>query len=183
MLHALRLQADSSRPQLRHDVLPRISDYRAPCRSQSPIHPSVALILFGLFSMLFTVSEYAGVMVLRVLLGLAEAFVNNAFIYVSLWYKPNELALRTAAIYSMTPVAGAVSGLLAYAVGSDLKNAHGIATWKWLFIIEGSATMGFGFIVLFLLPGLPERVASKGTFLIKRAEERGLIMQRLKAGE
>jgi sugar phosphate permease len=63
------------------------------------VHPryvfSGALISFGLFSTLFTVSGYAGIMVLRVLIGLAEVFVNNAYILVSLWYMPNELSLRT----------------------------------------------------------------------------------------
>jgi nitrate/nitrite transporter NarK len=39
--------------------------------------------------------NYATLMGLRVLIGLAEAFVNNAYIFVSLWYKHSELALRT----------------------------------------------------------------------------------------
>ncbi len=64
------------------------------------IHPkyifSGALICFGIFSAcMAAVDGYAGVMVLRVLTGLAEVFVNNGFIYISLWYRPSELSLRT----------------------------------------------------------------------------------------
>ena len=56
---------------------------------------SGALVLFGMFSCLFCVAEYEGLLGLRFLLGLAEAFANNAFIFVSLWYRPEQLALRT----------------------------------------------------------------------------------------
>ena len=55
-----------------------------------------ALIGFGTFAACFAATtSYAGVMILRVLVGLGEVFVNNGFIYISLWYKPTELSLRT----------------------------------------------------------------------------------------
>ena len=56
---------------------------------------AAALISFGVFATLLSISNYAGIMVLRVLIGLGEAFVNNAYIYISLWYKPIELSVRT----------------------------------------------------------------------------------------
>lgn len=64
------------------------------------VHPrycfSGALIGFGVFAMLMTVAGgYAGIMVLRVLIGLGEALVNNAWIFISLWYRPNELSRRS----------------------------------------------------------------------------------------
>ena len=83
----------------------------------------------------------------------------------------------------MTPVAGAVSGLLAYGVGKNMDGTHETPAWKWLFIIEGSATIGFGLIVLLLLPGLPETVAEKGTFLFRHEDERQLILKRLRASK
>ena len=63
------------------------------------IHPryvfSAALICFGTFSACMAVTDgYAGPMVLRVLVGLAEVFVSNGWIYISLWYRPSELSLR-----------------------------------------------------------------------------------------
>lgn len=55
-----------------------------------------AAILFGVFACAMAAAKsYAPVIVLRLLIGLAEAFINNAYLYISLWYKPDELSLRT----------------------------------------------------------------------------------------
>lgn len=64
------------------------------------LHPRYVIggnaILFGVFACAMSAAKsYAPVMVLRVLIGLSEAFVNNAYLYISLWYRPDELALRT----------------------------------------------------------------------------------------
>lgn len=88
-----------------------------------------------------------------------------------------------AGIYVMTPVAGAVSGLLAYGVGQGMEGTHGIPAWKWLFIIEGVATVGFGFIVILLLPGIPENTAKTGSWLFPSQEERHIILLRSRASE
>lgn len=51
---------------------------------------------FGTFIILMAFrNSYPALMVLRVLVGLGEVFVNNAFIFLTLWYKPEEVALRT----------------------------------------------------------------------------------------
>lgn len=67
------------------------------------VHPRYlfggAMLAFGTFAALFAVTKsYAGVMVLRVLIGIGEVFVNNAWIYLSLWYKPSELSLRSGTL-------------------------------------------------------------------------------------
>ena len=54
------------------------------------------IVLFGLFATCcVATTKYAGLMVLRLLVGFAEAAVQTAFLYLSLWYKPDELAMRT----------------------------------------------------------------------------------------
>lgn len=40
-------------------------------------------------------------MVLRVLIGLGEAFVNNTWIFLSVWYTPKELALRSGESFKL----------------------------------------------------------------------------------
>jgi hypothetical protein len=40
-------------------------------------------------------------------------------------------------------------GLIAAGVLADLNGAHGIAGWRWLFIIEGSATVGIALIAMY----------------------------------
>ena len=74
------------------------------------IHPryvfSGALICFGVLSACLSVANgYAGLMILRVLIGLGEVFIQCGFIYISLWYRPSELSLR-AGRYSLTQQLG-----------------------------------------------------------------------------
>jgi MFS family permease len=54
------------------------------------------IVLFGLFATCcVATTKYAGLMVLRLLVGFAEAAAQTAFLYLALWYKPDELAMRT----------------------------------------------------------------------------------------
>lgn len=58
-----------------------------------------AILVFGLCSTLIAFSGgYAGLMVLRTLLGLGEAVLTLGFLYLSLWYKPDELAFRSGGL-------------------------------------------------------------------------------------
>jgi MFS family permease len=60
----------------------------------------LALIAFGIFAAVIPPARsYGAIMALRVLIGLGEAFTTNAFIFVSLWYKPEELATRIGETY------------------------------------------------------------------------------------
>jgi hypothetical protein len=80
--------------------------------------------------------------------------------------------------YLSAPIAGAVSGLISYGVDKDLDGKHGIRSWQWLFVIEGVITVGWGMLVLILLPRLPERVVKRGSWLFSGQEECNLIAQR-----
>jgi len=78
----------------------------------------------------------------------------------------------------MTPIAGAISGIIAYGVGKNLEGNSGLKAWEWLFVIEGAATVGFAFIVLIFLPGLPEETAAKGSYLFRSHEDRQALLRR-----
>lgn len=52
-------------------------------------------------------------------------------------------------------LSGAFGGVLAGAITAGLDNAHGIAGWRWLFIIEGVATVGVAAIAYFILLDYP----------------------------
>lgn len=55
-----------------------------------------AMVIFGLSAALVPVSGgYGGLMGLRFLLGCGEGVFTMGFMYLSQWYKPEELALRT----------------------------------------------------------------------------------------
>ena len=62
-----------------------------------------------------------------------------------------ESLLRTcevpgAGVFQKDPNSFRFGGLIAAGVLADLNGAHGIAGWRWLFIIEGTATSGIAII-------------------------------------
>ena len=60
----------------------------------------------------------------------------------SSWYTRKELSVRIAWFYAGSSLANAFGGLIGAGVLSNLDGAHGLAGWRWLFIIEGSITTG-----------------------------------------
>ena len=86
-------------------------------------------------------------------------------------------------VYCATPIAGAISGLIAYGVESNLNGVRGLAAWQWLFIIDGVPTVAWGFLVWILLPRLPEsEIASSKSLFFGTPEEKRLIRERNAAG-
>ncbi|KAF2651163.1 MFS general substrate transporter [Lophiostoma macrostomum CBS 122681] len=100
--------------------------------------------------------SFAGELVCRLFLGAAEApFFSGAIFLMSSWYRTSELTHRIAILYSGVALANMFGGLIAAGVLSDLNMAHGIAGWRWLFIIEGVATCGIAIIAVFFMPDFP----------------------------
>ena len=80
---------------------------------------------------------------------------------------------RFAMMYSLSSLAGAFSGLIAYGI-RNLNGKHGIAGWQWIFIVvrgvssrkfsissdnvaqEGTFTVAFGLATLFVVPASPK---------------------------
>ena len=120
--------------------------------------------------------SYGTVVGLRVCVGVGEAFIQAAPLYLTLWYKRNELASRAAIFFSMSAVAGAFNGIIAYGIEKNMDGAHGLAAWKWIFIIEGrlqleppslsfayleflgAISIGYGFVIFAILPPVPEKL-------------------------
>lgn len=93
-------------------------------------------------------------MALTVVLNRA-GFFPGIMHYISLWYPPNKTQSRTAVFYSMAGVAGAFSGLLAAAI-AKMNGLGGYEGWRWIFIIEGLASVFFGIAGFFALPDTPQ---------------------------
>ncbi|KAM0162052.1 hypothetical protein ACHAPF_003674 [Botrytis cinerea] len=95
-------------------------------------------------------TSYEGLMVARLFTGMVEASISPAFLYVtSMWYTRDEMPSRMGLWYAGNSFGGAVASLLSFGIGqihSSLK------PWKLLYIIFGSATAIWGFIVLTFLP-------------------------------
>lgn len=80
--------------------------------------------------------------------------ILGAIYYLSAWYTKKELGKRLAGLYIAQQVGNAFGGLFAAAI-LQLDGTHGIRGWKWLFIIEGSATVGIGAICALIMPEFP----------------------------
>ncbi|WVF70353.1 hypothetical protein IAT40_005143 [Kwoniella sp. CBS 6097] len=101
------------------------------------------------------VHSYSALLAVRVILGAVEAVFFPGVIYLlSAWYTKNELGRRIAGLYIGQQVGNAFGGLIA-AGCLKMDGIHGIRGWRWLFILEGAATVGLGLIFFFFLPEYP----------------------------
>lgn len=116
----------------------------------------LAVVIWGAISAATAaVRSYTQLLVVRAILGAAEAvFFPGAIYYLSAWYTKMELGKRIAGLYIAQQVGNAFGGLFAAAI-LQLDGAHNIAGWQWLFIIEGSATVGIGVICSLIMPEFP----------------------------
>lgn len=89
-------------------------------------------------------------------------------------YKRYEYQQRFAIFYSMASMAGAFSGLLAFAI-EKMDGVGGRSGWQWIFILEGLVPVIFSAFLWKLLPDSPETA----TFLEKH--EREFLVNRLAA--
>lgn len=63
------------------------------------------------------VNNYTGLLIVRIFLGVAEAgLYPGVAYYLTMWYCTSEMALRQGLFFSAASMAGAFSGLLAYAI-------------------------------------------------------------------
>ena len=63
------------------------------------------------------VNNYNGLLIVRIFLGVAEAgLYPGVAYYLTMWYCTSEMALRQGLFFSAASMAGAFSGLLAYAI-------------------------------------------------------------------
>lgn len=119
------------------------------------------------------VQSFAGLAAIRFFLGICEApFFPGVFYLLSCWYTKKELALRYAVLYSGLVLATAFSGLLAAGIFAGLENALGLPGWRWLFIIEGGASLIAGLASFFLLPDFVESETGSTKWLLNETERR-----------
>lgn len=81
-------------------------------------------------------------------------FFPGAVYLVSVWYLPNETQKRIALFYTASALSGAFSGLLAAGI-AQMDGVGGQEGWRWIFILEGIATVVCAFICYFFLIDSP----------------------------
>ncbi|KAJ7768824.1 MFS general substrate transporter [Mycena metata] len=143
-------------------------------KTSAPVWLSRIMVTWGIVTCcIAATTSYGGLVTTRVLVGALEAgyFPCIHFQYFwTFWYTPAELAIRVAALYSMSSLSGFIGGFLAYAI----SYANGVLSgWQWLFILEGIPPIVIGIITFFVLPSYPE----KSNWLSE--EEKDLILRHL----
>jgi MFS family permease len=90
--------------------------------------------------------------VLRFLLGVAEAgFAPGVILYLTYWFPAERRAKALSLFFMAIPLAGIVGGPLSGYIMHALQGAHGLAGWKWLFILEALPSLALGVAILFYL--------------------------------
>ncbi|KAI9659103.1 MAG: hypothetical protein M1821_002063 [Bathelium mastoideum] len=88
----------------------------------------------------------------RSLLGILEGgFIPDLVLWLSYFYTSRELPVRLSFFWAATDVTSIVISLLAFAL-LHLDGVHGLAGWRWLFLIEGLVTFAVGISAFFLMP-------------------------------
>lgn len=128
------------------------------------------MTLWGLSTILHMfVRKRWHLMTLRAAIAVLESgFYPTTVSYLSLYYTKYEFAFRLGFFYGMTAVAGALGGVLSWAVFSQFPGHHddppiptpprqtsdttGWKSWEILFLIEGCLTMTIALVGFFWLP-------------------------------
>ncbi|KUJ19735.1 MFS general substrate transporter [Mollisia scopiformis] len=105
----------------------------------------------------YRVESYTQLYPIRFFVGFLEgsSFVGIQYVLGS-WYKRNELGKRTAIFSCAAYVGTMISGYLQSAVLAGLNGKHGIAAWRWVFIVDGCITVLVGIYGFIFFPDTPE---------------------------
>ncbi|SMR63026.1 unnamed protein product [Zymoseptoria tritici ST99CH_3D1] len=100
------------------------------------------------------VSNFAGLIVCRMLLGACEGgMFGGIILYLSMFYPRHKLMFRLGIFYCAAPLSGAFGGLLA--TGLAQIEFHGYDKWPWIFFVEGAVTICVAAVAFFFLPDTP----------------------------
>lgn len=115
--------------------------------------------------------NFAQLAVCRVLLGLFEAATYPCLlIIVNTVYRRSEQSAAYGFLWFSNGAGTILGAACAYGI-SYINNAHGIASWRWPYIIWGALTVVIGIVVFFFLPDTPYH------FMFKLTEEEKKIVE------
>ncbi|KAI4860501.1 putative pantothenate transporter [Hypoxylon rubiginosum] len=113
---------------------------------------------------------------MRFFTGVFECCSFTGTIYIiGSWYKPGEIGRRVALFFIASPLGTMFAGYLQAAAYTNLNQAHGLAGWRWLFIVDAIITLAIAVFGFFVFPDVPSR--EKPRFIT--ADEHTLARKRL----
>lgn len=137
------------------------------------IYVSAIVLSWGVVASLQSVAgSYPWLIRLRFLLGIGEAGFTGIPIYLSFFFRRDELALRTAVFISAAPLAMTFASSLAWVITKLGENGP-VAPWRLLFLLEGFPAVLVATMAWRIIPDSPE----KAWYLTER--EKQVARQRL----
>lgn len=118
--------------------------------------PLMMVLWGGLTMVTASVKSPQSIMAIRFFQGICEAstFVGTHYILGS-WYTERELGKRSG-IFTASGLAGTfIGGFIQTGIHSSMNGLHGLAGWRWLFIIDGLLTIPVAIYGFFLFPDTP----------------------------
>ncbi|KAJ4332427.1 hypothetical protein N0V95_009666 [Ascochyta clinopodiicola] len=101
-------------------------------------------------------SQLSLMYVLRFFIGLFEACSFPGYIaMLGSWYGPKELTKRLAILLQVESMASMFSGYLQGGLHSSMNGRHGLAGWRWLFIMDAVISLPIAIWGFFGLPDRP----------------------------
>ncbi|KAL3479134.1 major facilitator superfamily domain-containing protein [Aspergillus californicus] len=124
--------------------------------------PTMCIIWAILTGSCAACKTYSQLCAVRFLQGLIEASTYCGTIYcIGSWYKPREIAKRTA-IFTASGQAGQMfAGVMMTAIHSGMNGYSGLAGWQWVFIIDGIITCPIAVIGYMYFPDVPEQTKAR----------------------
>ncbi|KAH6884941.1 allantoate permease [Thelonectria olida] len=114
--------------------------------------PAVIVLWGGLCMTQAALNARWNFWLLRALLGLAQGgFIPEMVLYLSYFYKSNELPVRLSIFYTAIPLTQTYGSLLAGGL-LEMRGILGWGGWQWLFLIEGLICVLIGITAFFVMP-------------------------------
>jgi MFS transporter, ACS family, tartrate transporter len=113
--------------------------------------------------------------ILRFLLGAAEAgFTPGIMLYLTFWFRKNRISQALSVFFVAIPLAMVIASPVSAFILSHAAWA-GLASWRWLFVLEGIPAIIFGAAILVYLQDSPRQASwlsgREQSWLVSRLEE------------
>ncbi|KAH7061296.1 major facilitator superfamily domain-containing protein [Macrophomina phaseolina] len=116
------------------------------------------------------VKNKEGLYTARFFLGMMEAgMFPGLAVQLCSWYRADEIQKPFMWMFAIQNTSGIVGSLVAYGV-SYMNGLGGLSAWRWVYLLEGIATILFGAVVWAVLPDYPKSPRSN-SWLTPREQE------------
>ncbi|CAK7201604.1 hypothetical protein SEUCBS139899_004312 [Sporothrix eucalyptigena] len=117
---------------------------------------------WGIFTLLqYRAASFGELAAYRFMTGLFEsAFFTSIHYVLGSWYRTDELGRRAGIFYIATCLGTMTTGFLASGIIEHLDGAHGLAGWRWLYIICSVLTFPIGIFGFVFFSSTPDKTTS-----------------------